>query len=200
MARAFRTSAAAIGSTTAGCTSRRCRAALAASTIDAVHLVGDVEHVAVGDAALRRIVVEQRPLRVAAQDERQLPRQVVAVVQAGVEPFAAERARQVGGVADQEPPAVRQARHDAPMHPERREPGRRRSVDTFAAEPRRDAGDDVSAGATCSTSSSRSWKLIQRPPGSGASSSRPSGPQTTPASSRGNGAGIAMSATRKWPR
>ena len=110
-----------------------------------VHLVGDVEHVAVGDMALDRIVVEQRPMRVAAQDERQLPGQVVAVVQARVEPFAAERARQVGGVADQEPPAVRQARHHPPVHPERREPGDVGGP-IFPAEPCLDPGDDVLDG------------------------------------------------------
>ena len=35
-----------------------------------VHLVGDVKNVAVRDQALRHIIVEQRPTRVAAQDER----------------------------------------------------------------------------------------------------------------------------------
>ena len=113
--------------------------------IDAVHLVGDVENVAVRDQALRRVVVEQRPTRMAAQDERELPREVVAVVQARVEPFAAERAREVSGVADQETPAVRQARDDPPVHPKRREPGDV-GGSILPAEPYLDPGDDVFGG------------------------------------------------------
>ena len=113
--------------------------------IERVHLVGDVENVAVRDQALRRIIVEQRPTRVAAQDERELPREVVAVMQARVEPFAAERARQVSGVADQETPAVRQARDDPPVHPKRREPGDV-GGSIFPAEPYLDPGDDVFGG------------------------------------------------------
>src|SRR5918994_2156484 len=83
-----------------------------------VYIVRDVEDVAVCDRALHGVVVEQRPGRIAAQDERQFPREVVAVVQPRVEPLTAERAREVGGVADQEPLAVRQARDYPPVHPE----------------------------------------------------------------------------------
>jgi len=54
--------------------------------------------------------------------QRELPCQVVAVVQAGIEPFSAERAGEVGGVADQESVTIRQAGDDPPVHPERREP------------------------------------------------------------------------------
>ncbi len=71
-----------------------------------VYIVRDVEDVAVGDRALYRVVVEQRPGRMAAQDERQLPREVEAVMQPRVEPLPAEGAREVGGVPDQEPLAV----------------------------------------------------------------------------------------------
>ena len=62
-----------------------------------------------------------------------------------VEPLTAERARKVSGVADQETLAVRQARDDPPVHPERREPGYvSRSRPT--TEPYLDAGDDVFCG------------------------------------------------------
>src|SRR5829696_4443764 len=110
-----------------------------------VYVVRDVEDVAVRDHALHRVVVEQRPTRMAAQDERQLPRQVVAVVQPRVEPLPAERAREVGGVADQETPAVRQARDDPPVHPKRREPGDV-GGSTPPAEPYLGAGGDVFGG------------------------------------------------------
>ena len=115
------------------------------SMIERVYLVGDVEDVAVRDHALHRVVVEQRPTRMAAQDERELPREVVAVMQARVEPFSAERARQVSGVADQETPAVRQARDDPPVHPKRREPGDV-GGSILPAEPYLDAGDDFFGG------------------------------------------------------
>src|SRR5215212_295533 len=79
------------------------------------------------------------------QDERQLPREVVAVVQPRVEPLPAERAREVGVVADQETPSVRQARDDPPVHPKRREPG-----DVGGPTPPTDSclgtGDDVFGG------------------------------------------------------
>ena len=51
-----------------------------------MHLVGDVKYMTISDLALRREVVEQRPRRVAAQDERELPREVISVMQARVEP------------------------------------------------------------------------------------------------------------------
>src|SRR5215210_8860347 len=88
-----------------------------------VYLVRDVEDVAVRDHALHRVVVEQRLTCIAAQDERRLPREVVAVMQPRVEPLPAERTREVGGVADQEAPSVRQTRDDPPVHPKLREPG-----------------------------------------------------------------------------
>src|SRR5262249_35251301 len=110
-----------------------------------VNLVGNVQNVAVRNPALRPVSVEQRPTRLDAQDESEFPRQVVAVVQARVEPLPAERARQVGGVADQEPPAVRQARDDPSMHPERREPGDVGGF-IFPAEAYPDPSDDVFDG------------------------------------------------------
>jgi hypothetical protein len=110
-----------------------------------VHLVGDLENVAVRDQALDHIVVEERRARVSTQHEGELPCEVVTVVQARVEPFAAEGAREMGGVADQETPAVRQARDDPPVHPERREPGDV-GGSIFLAEACLDPGDDVFGG------------------------------------------------------
>jgi hypothetical protein len=66
-------------------------------------------------------------------------------MQACVEAFTAERARQVSGVADQETPAVRQARDDSPVHPKRREPGDV-GGSMFPTEPYLDPGDDVFSG------------------------------------------------------
>ena len=80
-----------------------------------------------------------------AQDEREHPSEVVAVLQPRVEPLPAEWAREVSGVADQETPAVRQARDDPPVHPKRREPGDIRGS-TPPAEPSLDAADDVFDG------------------------------------------------------
>src|SRR5215211_6764770 len=110
-----------------------------------VYLVRDVEDVAVCDHAFHRVVVEQRPRRMAAQDERQLPREVVAVMQPRVESLPGERAREVSSVADQETPPVRYARDDPPVHPNRREPG---DVGGEAppTEPYLGAGGDVFGG------------------------------------------------------
>ena len=66
-------------------------------------------------------------------------------MQPRVEPLPAERAREVGGVADQEPPAVRQARDDPPVHPKRRGPGDV-GGSTPPAEPYLGTGDDVFGG------------------------------------------------------
>jgi hypothetical protein len=108
-------------------------------------MVRDVEDVAVRDGALHRVIVEQRPWRVAPQDERQLPSEVVGVVQPRVEPLPSERAGEVGGVPDEETPVVRQARGDPAVHPKRRNPG-----DIGGTRPPTDpylgAGDDFFGG------------------------------------------------------
>jgi hypothetical protein len=123
MTREFRRSAVVAGSATAAGSLAALPDGVRDADDPAVYIVRDVEDVAVCDRALHGVVVEQRPGRIAAQDERQLPREVVAVVQPRVHPLPAERAREVGGVADQETLAVRQAGDDPPVHPERREPG-----------------------------------------------------------------------------
>ena len=80
-----------------------------------------------------------------AQDEREHPSEVVAVLQPRVEPLPAEWAREVSGVADQETPAVRQARDDPPVHPKWREPGDVGGL-ILPTEPYLDVGDDVFGG------------------------------------------------------
>lgn len=58
----------------------------------------------------------------AAQNERKFPGEIVPVMEPGVESLAPEWTREMSGVANQEPPALRQARDDPPMHPKRSEP------------------------------------------------------------------------------
>src|SRR5262245_35878449 len=84
-------------------------------------------------------------MRLTAQNEREFPREVVAVMQTRVEPFSAKRARQVSSVADQKPPAVRQTRYDPPVHPKQREPGNV-GGSIFSTESYLDPGDDVGGG------------------------------------------------------
>src|ERR1700722_8916743 len=58
----------------------------------------------------------------AAQNERKFPGEIVAVMEPRVESLATERTREMSGVANQESPALREARNDPPMHPKRGEP------------------------------------------------------------------------------
>ena len=58
--------------------------------------------------AFRLIAAHKRWPGPAADRQGQLPGQVVRVMQAGVQSLAAERARQVAGVAEQEPSLTRQ--------------------------------------------------------------------------------------------
>ena len=51
-----------------------------------MYLVRDVEDVAVRDHALHRVVVEQRSTRMPAQDEREHPSEVVAVLHPELSP------------------------------------------------------------------------------------------------------------------
>src|SRR5262249_38706847 len=66
----------------------------------AVDLVRDIENMLVGDPAFDRIAVEQAPGRMTPQDERELPCEIIAVMETRVETLPGERTREVGGVAD----------------------------------------------------------------------------------------------------
>src|ERR1700733_5856887 len=71
-----------------------------------------------GGPALGREAVEQDGPGAAAKLKRELPGQVMGVVHAGVQALAAERARQVPGIAEQEPQLVGQARRRPSVHAE----------------------------------------------------------------------------------
>jgi len=76
----------------------------------------------VGGEALDREALQQGGAGVPARRERELPRDVLGIVQTGVQALAAERARQVPGIAEKEPTALCQTRNHALVHPERRRP------------------------------------------------------------------------------
>jgi hypothetical protein len=71
-----------------------------------MQLVGNGQDMARSGAALDGERVGQTGAGPPLELERQLPGQVVGVVQAGVQAFTAERARQVARVAEQEAPTV----------------------------------------------------------------------------------------------
>ena len=77
--------------------------------------VGGVQQAARDRDALVRVGIEQGRRGPALDDERQLPGQVVGVLQAGVHALRADRAVDVGGVAEQEAAAVAEARGAAVM-------------------------------------------------------------------------------------
>jgi hypothetical protein len=74
MARALRNSAVVTGSATAAGTSAALPDGVRDTDDRIVYLVRHIEDVTVRDHALHRVVLEQRPTRMAAQDERELPR------------------------------------------------------------------------------------------------------------------------------
>jgi hypothetical protein len=128
----------------------------------------------VGGEALRLEALEQRRAGAAAQPERELPGQVVGVVEAGVQALAAERARQVAGVAEQEASALRQARDHAVVHAKGRRPPNVHHGNVGATR-RAIAAATASRGVALATrsasrSSSSPTNVIQRSSGSGASS------------------------------
>src|ERR671931_664585 len=87
-----------------------------------VNPVGDLEHVTVGGEALGREAREQSRAGAAAQGERELPGEVVGVVEARVQALAPEGAREVAGVAQQEAPSLGQPWDQTFVHAERCDP------------------------------------------------------------------------------
>ena len=85
--------------------------------------VGHHEHVPVGGEALGREAFQQAGAAAAAQLERELPAQVVAVVNARVQALTAEWAGQVPGIAKQEAPSIGELGDQSTVHPERGRPG-----------------------------------------------------------------------------
>jgi hypothetical protein len=69
------------------------------SADDPVDAVGNLKDVIVCGEALRLEALEQRGAAAAAPLQRELPSDVVGVLEAGVQALTAERARQVAGVA-----------------------------------------------------------------------------------------------------
>jgi hypothetical protein len=88
-----------------------------------VHLAGDLQDLTVSGRPFHREAFEQPGPGPAARLQRELPRQVGPVVQAGVQALAAERAGQMTGVTQQEAARVGQAGGEAALHPERGRPG-----------------------------------------------------------------------------
>ena len=101
-----------------------------------MNLVRDFQHVAVGEPALDRVAVEQRGLCRATHDEGKLPGDVGGIHERCVQSFAAQRAGQMGGIAQQEPPPVAQALDHALVHLEGRHPAE-------IAQPHLDAGPRI---------------------------------------------------------
>ena len=88
----------------------------------AMNLVRHFEHMVVGNPTFSRVAVEQRwPCR-AANDQREFPSDIGRVHERRIETLAAERTRQVSGVAQQEAPPVAQALSGSLMHFEIRNP------------------------------------------------------------------------------
>jgi hypothetical protein len=83
-----------------------------------VHEVRDLENVLVGGCSLELVALEQRRFRATAERQCELPREIVGVVEAGVQPEAGERAREVAGVSDQESAAVAEPRRNTSVHVE----------------------------------------------------------------------------------
>ena len=99
----------------------------------AMNLVRDLQHMAVGKPALGRVAVEQRGLCRATHDEGKFPGDVGGIHERRVQSFAAQRAGQMGGIAQQEAPPVAQALDHALVHLERGNPAE-------IAQPHLDAG------------------------------------------------------------
>ena len=78
---------------------------------------------AVGREPLEGEAVEKRLTATPVEDKRQLPSEILGIVEAGVQPLAGERTREVSGVAEKKAPPPGQARYQPAVDAKRRRPG-----------------------------------------------------------------------------
>ena len=114
-----------------------------------MHPVGNLQNLAVGGQPFHGEAFDQPGPGPAPCLQGKFPGQVGAVVQAGVQALATERAGQMTGVTEQEAPRVSQPGGEAALHPERGGPGHIVDPDQAGRDPAANRrGDRAPGGIT----------------------------------------------------